>query len=263
MRFCSLASGSSGNCLYVETEHTRVLVDAGFSGKQIEQMLRKVGVDPKTLDYIFVTHEHLDHAKGVGVLARRYRIPVAANFRTWEGMRKCVGTLPKELMLVFETGTDFSVRDLDVHALSIFHDAKDPVGFVFFHQGKKLSILTDTGFVSETMTEKIKHSDLLFLESNHDTVMLEEGPYPLHLKQRIRSTRGHLSNEDSAHVLDTALKGRGETVFLGHLSHENNVPLLAMDTVSGILTDYGLNPKTDIVLRPAARFEPSGLISIK
>lgn len=260
MRFCSLASGSSGNCLYVETERTRVLIDAGFSGKQIEQMLRNIGVDPKTLNYIFVTHEHLDHVKGVGVMARRYRIPVVANFRTWEGMKKCIGVLPKELMMVFETGQDFSVRDLDVHPLSIFHDSLDPVGFVFFHKEKKLSIVTDTGYVSQAMTDTIKHSDLLFLESNHDTVMLENGPYPMHLKQRIRGTKGHLSNDDTGHVLAKSLKGKGETVILGHLSHENNVPLLAMDTVTTILRDFGLDPQKDIRLSPAARFEASGLL---
>lgn len=262
MRFCSLASGSSGNCLYVETDRTRVLVDAGFSGKQIEQMLGKIGVDPKTLNYIFVTHEHLDHVKGVGVMARRYRIPVVANYGTWQGMKRCIGALPRDLMMVFESGTDFSVRDLDVHALPIFHDARDAVGYIFYHKEKKLSIVTDTGYVSEDMTEKIRHSDLLFLESNHDPVMLENGPYPLHLKQRIRSTKGHLSNEDSGHVLAKALKGQKETVLLGHLSHENNVPLLAMDTVTRILSDYGMNSEKDIRLSPAGRFQSSGILTL-
>ena len=122
--------------------------------------------------------------------------------------------------------------------------------------------MTDTGYVSEEMKERIKHSDLLFLEANHDPVMLEKGPYPLHLKQRIRGTKGHLSNEDAGHTLPFVLKGKGETVFLGHLSHENNVPLLAIDTVSGILTDYGLDPKKDIILAPAQRYQSSGIVKL-
>ena len=262
LNFCSLASGSSGNCLFVETERTRILIDAGYSGKQIEQLLHSIHVDPKTIDYIFVTHEHLDHVKGVGVLSRRYRIPVVANFPTWQGMTKCIGKLPEDLQLVFETGTDFTLRDLDVHALKIFHDSRDPTGFVIYHGGKKLSIVTDTGYVSEEMKEKIRHSDLLFLEANHDIVMLEKGPYPLHLKQRIRSTRGHLSNEDTGNALPEILKGHGEVVLLGHLSHENNVPLLAMDTVSGILREHGLEAGRDIRMSPANRFQHSGLVKL-
>lgn len=262
LNFCSLASGSAGNCLFVETERTRILVDAGYSGKQIEHLLRTIHVDASTLDYIFVTHEHIDHVKGVGVLARRYRIPVVANYPTWEGMKKGIGPLPSDLQLVFETGTDFTLRDLDVHALKIFHDSREPTGFVIHHGGKKLSIVTDTGYVSEEMKEKIKGSDLLFLEANHDIVMLEKGPYPLHLKQRIRGTKGHLSNDDAGHTLPAVLKGEGETVFLGHLSQENNVPLLAMDTVSRIITEYGLDPQKDIRLSPAARYEPSELVRL-
>ncbi len=262
LNFCSLASGSSGNCLFLETDKTRILIDAGYSGKQIERLLESIGVEASTLDYIFVTHEHLDHVKGVGVLSRRYRIPVVANFPTWEGMKKNVGPLPADLQMVFETGTDFSIRDLDIHALKIFHDSREASGFVFYYRNKKVSIVTDTGYVSEEMKERIKHSDLLFLEANHDPVMLEKGPYPLHLKQRIRGTKGHLSNEDAGHTLPFVLKGKGETVFLGHLSHENNVPLLAIDTVSGILTDYGLDPKKDIILAPAQRYQSSGIVKL-
>ncbi len=262
LNFCSLASGSSGNCLFVETDRTRVLVDAGYSGKQIEQLLKTIDVEASSINYIFVTHEHLDHVKGVGVLARRYRIPVVANYPTWEGMKKCIGPLPADLQLVFDTGSDFTLRDIDIHALRIFHDSKDPTGFVFHYGEKKLSIVTDTGYVSEEMKEKIKHSDLLFLEANHDPVMLEKGPYPFHLKQRILGAKGHLSNEDAGFVLPEVLKGKGETVFLGHLSHENNVPLLAMDTVSGILRDHGMDPEKDIKMSPAKRYAHSGLVRL-
>lgn len=260
IRFCPLASGSSGNCLYLETDHTKALIDAGFSGRQIESLLWEIGVDPGSLDYIFVTHEHLDHIKGVGVLARRYRIPIAANFATWNAMHKTVGKLPHDLMMVFDTGSDFTVRDLDVHPFAISHDAADPVGYVFYHKEKKISVLTDTGVVTEPMIERIRHSDILFVEANHDPDMLERGSYPLHLKSRIRSARGHLSNEECGTALPKILKANGEIVFLGHLSQENNVPLLAMDTVTSVLDAYGLRAQKDIRLLPAKRYGHSDII---
>lgn len=244
----------------METENTRFLVDAGFSGKQIEQQLRLIDVDPKTIDYILVTHEHLDHIKGVGIFARRYRVPVVANYPTWKAMEPCVGNLPAELKLVFETDRPFTIQDTEILAPHTSHDSAESCGFIFQNGNKKLSIVTDTGTISKELQEKMKGSNLYFIESNHDVNMLENGPYPLRLVNRIKSERGHLSNEDCAKTLLELLKCNGETVLLGHLSHENNVPLLAMDTVTGILTKAGVRVQKDIQMRTAKRHEHSGVV---
>lgn len=260
MRFSSLGSGSSGNCLFVETKHTRFLIDAGFSGKQIEMQLRAIDVDPKTIDYILVTHEHQDHIKGVGIFARRYRIPVVANYGTWKAMETCVGNLPEDLKLVFDSDKPFSIQDADIIAPRTSHDSAESCAYIIQSENKKISVVTDTGIISENLQRHLKGSDVLFIEANHDVEMLEKGPYPMHLVKRIRSAHGHLSNEECARTLLDVMKGNGETILLGHLSHENNIPLLAMDTITNILQDSGVRVQKDIRMSTAKRNEHSGVV---
>lgn len=248
IKFCSLSSGSSGNCQYIETRDSKILVDSGFSGKKTKELLNSIDVDPKDLDAILVTHEHIDHVKGVGVLSRRYDIPIYANGETWLGMEARIGKIKEKNIQTFTTEKFFDLRDLTIYPITIFHDAKEPVGYILFYKGVKISIITDTGFISKDIIEKIKDSNLYFLESNHDEFMLKEGLYPWHLKRRILSSQGHLSNEDAGNTLSQILKGEGEKVVLGHLSQDNNVPELAMTTVTDILTDKGLNVEKDIDL---------------
>lgn len=257
MRLCSISSGSSGNCVYLESEHTRVLIDAGTSGRQIEVLLKSMGVDPRTLDGIFVTHEHGDHIHGVGVLSRRFDIPIFANEKTWLAMRKRIGKIVPRNIYVFENNRYFSFQDIDVFPFSIFHDAADPVGYVFSQDDDKVTVLTDTGYINEHMKETIVGSQIYYLEANHDIEMLRVGPYPPELKQRILSQHGHMSNIDTANVLSEILSGEGESVILAHLSEENNLPDLAYHTVDDLLLEDGLDTNRDMRLIVAPRYQPS------
>lgn len=248
IKFCSLSSGSSGNCQYIETKNTRILVDSGFSGKRVESLLSSIGVCPSTIDAVLVTHEHIDHTRGVGVLSRRYDFPIYANDNTWIGMEKIIGKVSEENTKVFISEEYFEIKDITIYPVNIFHDALEPVGYIFYYNKSKISIITDTGKVDDNMKSKIKGSDLYLMESNHDITMLKEGSYPWPLKQRILSPRGHLSNEDAGITLGDVISGRGETILLGHLSKDNNIPDLAHTTVKDILLKQGIDCKRDITL---------------
>lgn len=248
IKFCSLSSGSSGNCHYVETENSKIIIDAGLSGKAIEGLMSSIGTDPSLIDAIFVTHEHIDHSKGVGILSRRFNIPVFANSDTWLAMEKIIGKVKEDNIKVFTTEKPFEFKDLTIHPIGIFHDAVDPVGYVIYYKNKKISVVTDTGWVNNTIIDNIKNSNLYLIESNHDVRMLKEGAYPWPLKQRILSTRGHLSNDECGRVMRDVLSGSGEVVLLGHLSEDNNLPELALKTVRESLQTYGLDIDNDIRL---------------
>ena len=262
IKFCSLSSGSSGNCQYIEANNTRILIDAGFSGKRIEALLESIDVSPKTIDGIFVTHEHIDHSKGVGVLSRRYDIPIYANENTFLAMDKIIGKLKEDNTKVFSAGENFTFKDLQIHPFNIFHDALEPVGYAIYYKNKKISIITDTGWVNNEMIDNIKDSNLYLLESNHDVEMLKFGSYPYYLKQRIMSSQGHLSNDDAANVLcDLITKGK-EIVLLCHLSQDNNAPCLALQTVTDTLKDKGIDALKDIKLGISHRDRATEVFSI-
>jgi phosphoribosyl 1,2-cyclic phosphodiesterase len=248
IKFCSLSSGSSGNCQYIETKESKIIIDAGFSGKRIEELLDEIGVNPKDLDAILVTHEHIDHSRGVGILSRRHNIPVYANAKTWESMEKIVKTVKTENMKVFATNKNIHIKDLLIHPFKTSHDALEPVGYIVFSDMKKMSFITDTGWVNESIKKKIKNSDLYFMESNHDVKMLMEGDYPWSLKKRILSPHGHLSNDDAGSILSEILRGEKEIVLLAHLSKDNNNPDLAYNTVRNSLLSQGFDVDNDIRL---------------
>ncbi|MDR7854997.1 MBL fold metallo-hydrolase [Tissierella sp.] len=248
IRFCSLSSGSSGNCQYIETDKTRIIVDGGFSGKRMEALLSSIGVSPSSLDGILVTHEHIDHVKGVGVFSRRYNLPIYANAKTWIGMEKTIGEIKEENIKVFTSEKYFDIKDITTQAINVFHDALEPVGYIFYINNIKISIVTDTGIVNDSMKEKIKGSNLYLMESNHDVTMLKNGSYPWPLKQRILSTRGHLSNDDAGRILGDVVSGNGEIILLGHLSQDNNLPELAYSTVKDLILEQGIDANRDITL---------------
>ncbi len=235
MRFCPLYSGSSGNALLVLADGAAILVDAGLPGRVVAEALAAAGVAPEQLSGILVTHEHSDHVKGVGILARRYRLPVYANAGTWRGMLPLIGEIPPAQMRVFETERDFYLGGVNVLPYKTPHDANESVGFVFQSGGSKLSILTDAGHVNERMLDAVSGSGLILIESNHDVEMLKAGRYPFPLKRRILGDEGHLSNDACGAAL-TALYGRGvRRAVLGHLSRENNFESLALETVRAAL----------------------------
>lgn len=262
MKFTSLSSGSSGNSLLIETDKTRILIDAGFTGKRLETLIKEAGVLPDTIDAILVTHEHNDHIKGAGIMSRRFNIPIIANEETWIAMIKKIGPIKDNNILVFKNDYDFTIKDLDIHPFSTFHDAANSCGFAVNYKKNKISIMTDTGTVNERMKKQLLGSDVIFIESNHDPIMLMNGPYSPALKRRVASTKGHLSNLDCAYTLEEILSGNGEKVILAHLSGENNTADIAIDTVSNHLMDLGLDLKRDISLNVADRNAVSNRIEL-
>ncbi|MBE5786603.1 MAG: MBL fold metallo-hydrolase [Clostridiales bacterium] len=252
--FCPLFSGSSGNAIFVGAGDTRILIDGGMPGRSIENALREIGILPETLTGIAVTHEHSDHVKGVGILSRKYRIPVYANERTWNAMARTVGEVEPRNRRVFETEEDFYIGDLALLPFSIPHDAADPVGYRVFYGGRSIGTATDMGYMQKKVLKTLAGVDVLLLESNHDPDLLMQNPhYSLYLKQRILSNHGHLSNEASAKAL-LDLYGTGvRQVLLGHLSGENNTPELALATAAEHLSRAGVALNEDIHLDLAWR----------
>lgn len=253
IRLCSLSSGSSGNCIYVGSESSGMLVDCGVSGKEILENLKNIGVCTSNIKGILVTHEHSDHTKGVGIISRKLNIPIYANAGTWEGMGSSIGNIKSENIRIFETKVDFNINEIDINSFSIPHDASDPVGYSFRLGNKKVCIATDLGYFSEEVKINIQKSDLVILEANHDIEMVKVSSYPYFLKRRILSDLGHLSNEAAGkavlELIDTGVK----TVLLGHLSQENNFPELAYQTVKGILEEKKVVIGKDIELNVAPR----------
>lgn len=242
LRFTVLASGSTGNSLLVANEQAKVLVDAGLSMKKIEQLMQERDVHGKELDAILITHEHSDHIKGVGALARKYDLPVYANEKTWEALNKHLGELAEDKRVVMETGEmlEFGSGSLQIEAYSISHDAADPVGYCFYDGEQKLSLATDLGYVSSKVKEKISDSNALILESNHDVEMLRVGHYPWNIKRRIMGDTGHLSNDAAGQALCEMISERTESVYLAHLSRDHNLMDLAKLTVNNVLEEGGL-----------------------
>lgn len=241
MRVSVLASSSSGNATYIETPGHKVLVDAGLSGKKIEALMKSIGRDLTDVDSVFITHEHSDHVRGVGVLARRYpQLNVYANAKTFAALPKSVGKIPEAQLRLFDMGTTLTLGDLDVESFGVSHDAAAPQFYQFHHDGKAFTILTDTGYVSDRVAGTIRDADAYVMECNHDLEMLRTGPYPWPLKQRILSDQGHLSNEDGADALMDVIGLRTKRIYLGHLSPHNNNKPLAHLTVASLLAQQDL-----------------------
>lgn len=229
LRLCALGSGSKGNSIYIEGGGARVLVDAGMCGRELAARLEAVGAQANDLDAILVTHNHRDHISGVGVMARRYNIPVYSAYKTIRASEKIWGKV--EDMREIEAGNLFSVKGLEFYPFSTPHDSAHSVGFIFKAEEKKGGIATDLGFVTRLVRESLKNCNILVLESNHDEDMLIDGPYPWHLKQRIKGREGHLSNRDCADLLDDIYHDGLQKIILAHLSEENNRPELAYDSI--------------------------------
>ena len=238
--FSVLASGSTGNATFVETENHSFLVDAGFSGKQMEALFQQIDRDIKNLSGIFVTHEHSDHIKGVGIIARKYKLPIYANEKTWKAMDKSIGDIPTEQKFIFGMETVKSFGSLDIESFGVSHDAAEPMFYIFHHEGKKLVLITDTGYVSERMKGTISNADAYLFESNHDVSMLRMGRYPWNTKRRILSDVGHVSNEDAALAMSDVIGDHTKRIYLAHLSLDNNMKDLARMAVTQTLESKGM-----------------------
>ncbi|MDA1314486.1 MAG: MBL fold metallo-hydrolase [Acidobacteria bacterium] len=224
LRICSLGSGSRGNATFVASERTRLLVDAGFSFRELTKRLRAIGEEPEKLDGVLISHEHSDHIKGLQQIAKRLRCPIYITERTGQSIDW--GAIEPRLE-TFEAGQTLRIADLDIDSFTIPHDAVDPVAFAVRCQGLKASLVTDLGYVTESVKYKIRGSDLLMLESNHDLDMLKVGPYPWFVKQRVMSRVGHLSNHAVSDFLEADLPPECRWLVLAHLSESNNHPEVA------------------------------------
>lgn len=265
MRLCSIASGSSGNCIYVGSDTTHLLVDAGISGKKTQAGLNELELSMQDMDGILVTHEHMDHIAGLGVLARKYEVPIYATEGTIDAIlsTRQVGEIPKDLFHIVYADEEMTIGDITCHPMCISHDAAQPVAYRFYHNGKKAAIVTDLGNYSDYTVASLQGMDALFLEANHDIRMLQVGPYPYYLKQRILGDRGHLSNERAGQLLTELLHDDLQAVVLSHLSRENNLPELAYETVRVEVTmAEGAGIASDIPLYVAKRSEVSEQIQI-
>src|SRR5690606_15403402 len=235
LHFSVLASGSTGNAFYVGTEKHSLLVDAGLSGKQLELLFKEIKKEIKHLSGILVTHEHSDHIKGLGVLARKYKLPVYANEKTWKAMERNIGEIPTDQKFIFQMGTVKTFGSMDVESFGVSHDAAEPMFYVFHNEGKKVVLITDTGYVSDRMKGTIENADAYIFESNHDVSMLQMGHYPWSIKRRILSDVGHVSNEDAALAMSDVIGDRTKRIYLAHLSKDNNLKELARMSVKQTL----------------------------
>lgn len=231
---CVLASGSKGNAVYISDGETAVLIDAGLSGVEIERRLDSRGIRLDTLQAILVTHEHADHVKGVGILSRRYKLPVYINPMTYKAAETFLGKIAD--LRSFDCGHDFYIDTLQIHPFSVSHDAADTVGFTFCREHIKIGYATDLGIATAVVKNHLKKCNALILEANHDPRMLMTGPYPWPLKQRVKGRLGHLSNEDSCNLLNELQHDNLSHVVLAHLSEINNTPQKAYDTVTKAIT---------------------------
>lgn len=263
LRFSPLFSGSSGNSIYVGCDDAHLLVDAGMSGTRIIQEMGKVGVDPRALGAILVTHGHNDHIKGIGILSRRFDLPVYATRDTWEEMYSKLGSMAEKNVRVIEPEEDFFLGSINVMPFPTPHDAGGSVGYAFNVDGARLAIATDLGCVRDSWLKYVRGSDAVLLESNYDPDMLKAGPYPYDLKQRILSRRGHLSNDDAGHVAVELIRSGTKQIILGHLSKENNFPELAMRSLELYLQQAGIVPQEDCALYVANRDGNTGMFSIR
>ncbi len=263
MRICSIASGSSGNCIYVGSDDTHIIIDAGISGKRIEEGLNSLGLTTQDLNGILITHEHSDHVASLGVLARKYGIPMYATKGTIGGImeQKCLGAIDESLFNAISD--DFSIKDLSIKPIEVSHDAAEPVAYRIEHGDGAVGVCTDLGTYDESIIRGFSGVDVLFLEANHDVHMLQVGRYPYYLKRRILSDRGHLSNENCGRLLCRLLHDDMKAIVLSHLSAENNLAELAYEAVRlEILMDECAYGPSDFEIKVAKRSEPSQPIAV-
>ena len=259
LNFCSLYSGSSGNSLFVQSNNTNILIDAGVSCKKIVNALESIDIKANSISAILVTHEHKDHILGLSTLSKKYNIPVYANELTWKALD--INKFNSNNIKIYNPDETFNINDISVHPFRIPHDAADPCGFNISIDDSKISIATDLGYIDNNIMSYLKDSSFVLLESNYDPEVLKYSSYPASLKRRILGPEGHLSNNTAAQVIAMLFNYGLKSAMLGHLSKETNFPELAYRTVLNELYSNNIT-ENDISLCVASRFEPSKIINI-
>lgn len=247
MKFSVLASGSTGNVTYVEANNTRILIDIGMSCLYVEKKLREMEVEPSSINAIIITHTHIDHIAGLKVFLKKYHPYIYMSKKMYIDLKEQIGN--NEYYII---DGKFIVNDIIVTPFSISHDAPDTNGYILESLGKSLVYITDTGYINNKHFSLLKNKDVYIFESNHDVKMLMDGKYQYHLKQRIISDRGHLSNKDSSYYLSKIIGDNTKCIILAHLSKENNTPEIALNTLLEMLqkNNYKIN---SLVAKPNER----------
>ena len=254
LNYCSLASGSSGNCHFVSSDSTRLLLDFGMSHRYVKKALEGIGENIESIEGVFITHEHSDHIKGLKTFLKKHDIPVYMNECTCEKVKEKIREEDFHKIIITDKNINIFIGDIKIINFDISHDAVHPTGYNFTCGDKKLSIVTDIGIMTDEIINSLDDSNFLVIEANHDVNMVMFGSYPYYLKRRILSNVGHLSNDAAAEtVLRIFKKGKLKNVVLAHLSKENNIPELAQLTVKKHLEDHGVNTESDINLDLAYR----------
>ncbi len=260
--FYSISSSSAGNCLFVESNNTKLLIDVGISMKKINTELFKIGLSLDDINAILITHEHSDHCKSLKTITKKYSIPIYVNQETLNEINKMYEGIDNTLINIIDTTSSFKINDLKIKAFETPHDSANCYGYNIFKNNSKISIATDLGHVTDTIKNSISNSNFTFIESNYDLNMLSLGKYPYELKRRINSDSGHLSNIQCAEIISDLAKHKTNSFMLGHLSKENNFPELALKTVENFLLDDNIN-LNDIDIQVASRDCLSNLICLE
>ena len=262
MFICPLFSGSRGNSTFIANEDTAVLVDAGMSARAIADVLKRINAGYMNINAVLITHEHIDHIRAISVVSRRFDVPIYANENTWAAIlaMKSFCDIPTKNRILFDG--DFYVGSIAVSPFRISHDSADPVGFSLYSQNKKAVVVTDTGYFTRDALSAASGADACIIESNHDVHMLQNGPYPVSLKNRILSRKGHLSNEDSAIALAQIIESGCRHFSLAHLSEENNTPEAALSSATGAAARLGAKVGKDVHIHVAPQFGPGEAIII-
>ena len=261
LNFCSLYSGSSGNCLFIKANNTKILIDAGVSMKKIEVALKNFEVSITDIDAILITHEHIDHIQSVGNISKKYNIPIFATSKTLEASPKQNEMILDKNKKIITNNESFTIGDIKIHSFKIPHDAADPCGYSLSYKNDKISIATDIGHMTNDILKNIDGSKFILLESNYDPDVLKYTKYPFHLKSRIAGPYGHLSNKVAGQTINYLIKSGLKKAILGHLSKESNFPELAYQTVIDELIENGTNTDS-FELSVASRNSPGKLITI-
>ena len=256
LKFCSLYSGSSGNSSLVQSKNINILIDAGVSGKKIVDALASINIAAENISAILVTHEHSDHVQSIATLSKKYNIPVYANKKTWDAMKDKKDKILNENICYFNNNKPFTLSDITILPFDIPHDAANPCGFTISDSDSKVSIATDIGHMTTSILDNIKNSDFLLLEANYEPDVLKCSSYPFHLKERIASPIGHLSNIEAGKTINYLADFGVKNIMLGHLSKENNFPELAYKSVLEQIENK------ELTLNVASRFEPSEFFEV-
>ena len=256
LKFCSLYSGSSGNSSLVQSKNINILIDAGVSGKKIVDALASINVGIENVSAILITHEHIDHTQSIATLSKKYDIPVYANKKTWEAMQNKKDKISDKNICYFNNNKTFTLNDITILPFDIPHDAANPCGFTISDSESKVSIATDIGHMTTSILDNIKNSNFLLLEANYEPDVLKCSSYPFHLKERIASPVGHLSNIEAGKTINYLADFGVKNIMLGHLSKENNFPELAYKSVLEQIENK------ELILNVASRFEPSEFFEV-